>query len=264
MSDILAQICARKREHIAERKKKKHETALWRDARGALPTRGFARTLHAKVKTGQIALIAEIKKASPSRGVIREDFNPATLAHAYFRGGATCLSVLTDTPFFQGEDIHLKQARNAVKMPVLRKDFILDLYQVPESRMLGADCILLILAALKDTEAREIEAAALSLGMDVLLEVHDRKELDRALGLKSPLIGINNRDLRTLEVRLQTTIDLAPRVPPDRIVICESGIATGADVKKMRRAGVYGFLVGESLMSAPDVTRATKNLLGLR
>src|SRR5438067_2776620 len=229
MADVLAEICAKKRAHIAERKSVRSAAALRAAAADASPVRPFAAALEKRIARGRYGLIAEIKKASPSRGLIRADFDPAALARGYEAGGATCLSVLTDTPYFQGSDDHLRAARAACRLPVLRKDFILDPYQVLESRALGADCILLIMAALDDGEARELTAAAAELGLDVLVEVHDRAELDRALRLNARLIGINNRDLKTLKVDLQTTEALAPLVPPGRIIVGESGIGGPAD-----------------------------------
>lgn len=263
MADILREICGRKREHILARKTAMPESALRERAAAAASPRGFLSALLRKTERGQTALIAEIKKASPSHGLIRADFDPPSLARAYAEGGAACLSVLTDVPYFQGDDAFLAQAGNAARLPVLRKDFMLDPYQIAESRALGADCVLLILAALSDAQARELEQAALELGMDALLEVHDAEEMDRALThLSSRLIGINNRNLKTLEVNLNTGIALAKNIPPEYTPVSESGISSHADVERMRRSGIYCFLVGESLMRQQDVARATKSLLG--
>lgn len=261
MSDLLERICDEKRNHVARCRRTRPLAAL----EGELPLerpRGFARALAARVTVGQVGLIAEIKQASPSRGMIRADFDPAALACAYQAGGAACLSVLTDTPHFRGEVAHLVEARAACSLPVLRKDFTVDTYQVTEARTAGADAILLILAALDDGEAQELEMAATGLGLDVLLEVHDEWELERALRLRSPLLGVNNRNLRTLAVDLATTERLAPLVPADRLLVCESGVATAADVARMTRAGARGFLVGESLLRQHDVAAATAALLG--
>ncbi len=263
MADVLAEICAEKRAHVARRKLARPEPELRALAAAAPKLRPFAAALENQVSQGRYGLIAEIKKASPSRGLIRADFDPAALAQAYQAGGATCLSVLTDTPYFQGDDGHLRAARAACDLPVLRKDFILDPYQVVESRALGADCILLIVAALDDGAARELAAAARELGLDVLVEVHDRAELDRALGLEVRLIGINNRDLKTLKVDLHTTESLAPLVPPGRVIVGESGIGGPADLDRLASAGARCFLVGESLMRAGDVAAATRRLLRL-
>ena len=263
MPDVLAEICAAKREHVARRKAQRTAADLQALARVAPPVRPFAAALAEAARGGRYGLIAEIKKASPSKGLIRADFDPAELARAYQTGGATCLSVLTDTRYFQGEDAHLVAARAACALPVLRKDFILDPYQVIESRAIGADCILLIVAALDDGAAREILAAAYELGLDVLVEVHDRAELDRALRLDAKLIGINNRNLKTLKVDLKTTVEMAPLVPADRIVVGESGIYEPADLDRLAEAGARAFLVGESLMRAGDVAAATRRLLRL-
>ena len=261
MSDVLTKICADKREHIARRKSEVPLAALTALAAEQGPPRGFARTLERSVKATGAGLIAEIKKASPSKGLIRADFDPASLALAYEVGGAACLSVLTDTPYFQGQDSHLNEARTEVNLPVLRKDFMLDPYQIVEARALGADCVLLIMAALEDGEARDLEAAAVELDMDVLIEVHNAPELDRALALRGNLIGINNRDLTTLDVDLGTTETLAPRVPDGHMVVSESGLYGRDDLARMGRVGVRCFLIGESLMRQADVAAATRALL---
>jgi len=261
--DVLAEICAQKREHVVRQKAARPEASLRALAAAAPPVRPFAAALERQVRSGRYGLIAEIKKASPSRGLIRADFDPAALAQAYQTGGAACLSVLTDTPYFQGSDEHLSATRAASTLPLLRKDFVLDPYQVVESRALGADCILLIMAALDDAEARELAATGAELGLDVLVEVHNRAELDRALALEVRLIGINNRNLKTLKVDLRTTEELAPLVPADRVVVGESGIAEPADLDRLAVSGARCFLVGESLMRAGDVAAATRRLLRL-
>ncbi len=261
MSDVLARICADKRRHVAERKQALPEAALAERAQAAPAPRGFARSLATLADAGRPALIAELKKASPSKGLIRADFDPPRLAAAYEAGGAACLSVLTDAPWFQGEDRFLAQARAAASLPVLRKDFMLDPYQVTEARALGADCILLIMAALDDMEAAALAASAHTWGMDTLVEVHDEAELARALRLEASLLGINNRNLKTLEVDLATTERLAPLAAGGPPVVCESGLYGPADLARMRACGVHRFLVGESLMRAPDVAAATAALL---
>lgn len=263
LPDALAPICADTLAEIARRSAATSQTALMgRIQRRSDQPRGFARALMRTVAEGRYALIAEIKRASPSGGLIREEFDPAALAEAYQNAGATCLSVLTDAPHFQGALEHMLAARDAVRLPVLRKDFMLDPWQVYESRAAGADCILLIMAALSDPQARELEDAARGLDMDVLAEVHDRRELDRALRLRTPLIGINNRNLRTLRTDLQTTIELARELPADRFLVSESGIRTHDDVRRLADAGARAFLVGESLLRQHDVAHATRALLG--
>ena len=261
MSDVLARICADKRADLVRRKAAAPLALVRQRAAAAPPPRGFADRLRAAVSAGGYGLIAEIKKASPSKGLIRADFDPAALAAAYARGGATCLSVLTDAPYFQGRDADLTAARAAAELPVLRKDFTLEPYQVFEARALGADCVLLIMAALDDAAAAALEQAALALGMDVLIEVHDAAELDRALRLESPLIGVNNRNLKTLTVDLGVTEELAEVMPRGRLLISESGLHGADDLARMARAGAHCFLVGESLMRQPDVAAATRALL---
>ncbi|MBD8049796.1 indole-3-glycerol phosphate synthase TrpC [Limnohabitans radicicola] len=252
MSDILNKIVAVKREEIAEGLKKKSLAAMRADAESRVLTRDFEGAMRAKIQAGQAAVIAEVKKASPSKGVLREEFIPADIAQSYAAHGAACLSVLTDKQFFQGSNDYLKQARASCDLPVLRKDFMVDAYQVYEARAMGADCILLIAACLDDAKMAELEAVARSLDMAVLVEVHDRAELERALKLKTRLVGINNRNLRTFEVSLQTTLDMLPDVPADRLLVTESGILSKVDVQRMREAQVNAFLVGEAFMRAAE------------
>ncbi len=261
MSDVLQRICDDKLAFVAARKQKTPLAEVEAAAAAADPVRGFHRALAARKDAGDYGLICEIKKASPSKGLIRADFDPPALAQAYAAGGATCLSILTDEPYFQGHDSYLQAARAAVTLPVLRKDFMLEPYQIIESRALGADCILLIMAALSDTQAAELESIALDLKMDVLVEVHNAEELERALFLKSPLLGVNNRNLKTLEIDLATTETLAARVPDGKLLIAESGLYAPSDLSRMSMVGATSFLIGESLMRQDDVTAATAALV---
>ena len=262
MSDILNQIVAVKHEEVAAARKKKSLEAMRDDAFSRVLTRDFEGALRAKVAAGKPAVIAEIKKASPSKGVIREDFIPADIAQSYAEHGAACLSVLTDRQFFQGSADYLKQARASCDLPVLRKDFMVDPYQVYEARAMGADCILLIVACLADAQMAELEAIARTLDMAVLVEVHDAQELQRALQLKTRLVGINNRNLRTFDVSLETTLGMLKDVPADRLLVTESGIVQRADVQRMRAAGVHAFLVGEAFMRADEPGEALAELFG--
>src|SRR5690606_12939094 len=260
MHDVLQRILARKQEEVAERRERVSLFELKARAASAPPLRGFAAAVEAKIAAGLPAVIAEVKKASPSKGVIRADFDPAAIARSYETGGAACLSVLTDVDFFQGSDDYLGQARAACTLPVLRKDFVVDAYQLHEARALGADCVLLIAAALDDAQLSEFAFRAAELGMDVLVEVHDLDELERALPVPARLLGINNRNLRTFEVSLQNTLDLQQAVPADRVLVTESGILAPADVALMRGAGVHAFLVGEAFMRQSDPGAALRAL----
>lgn len=262
MSDILDRILRRKAEEIAERRVRVTERELAVQAAAASPVRGFSEAIRMCLASGRAAVIAEIKKASPSKGLLRADFRPGEIARSYEKGGATCLSVLTDVDFFQGADEYLHAARRACTLPVLRKDFTVDPYQVYEARALGADCILLIVAALADAQLGELAGLAQHLGMDVLVEVHDQAELERALRLNVPLLGVNNRNLRSFDTRLETTLELLDRIPPDRVVVTESGIHTPADVARLRAAGVHAFLVGEAFMKAAEPGAKLAELFG--
>jgi len=260
MADILEKIVAVKHQEVQAARKRRSLEAVRTDAESRVLTRDFVGAMRSKVAAGQAAVIAEIKKASPSKGVLRPDFIPADIAQSYAEHGAACLSVLTDQTFFQGSADYLKQARASCDLPVLRKDFMVDAYQIYESRAMGADCILLIAACLDDAQMRDLESLALSLNMAVLIEVHDGAELDRALALRSPLLGINNRNLKTFEVSLDTTLNLQARVPADRLLVTESGIASAADVQHMRQAGIHAFLVGEAFMRAQEPGLALEQL----
>ncbi len=260
MSDILRRIVAVKHEEVAAAKRLHDAVTMRHDALAQSPARDFVGALRARIAAGQAAVIAEVKKASPSKGVLREHFVPAEIASSYARHGAACLSVLTDRQFFQGDAAFLQQARAACNLPALRKDFMVDAYQVDEARAWGADCILLIAACLDDAQMADLEGQALALGMAVLVEVHDADELERALRLKTPLLGINNRNLKTFEVTLDTTLGLLPRVPADRLLVTESGILGRADVQRMRDARVHAFLVGEAFMRADDPGAALADL----
>ena len=260
--DILARICADTQAELECRKSRVTIDQLKLAEEFRRPTRGFFEALKDEAARAGFALITEIKRASPSGGLIRTDFDPAALARAYRAGGAACLSVLTDNPYFMGDPQHLRAARAAVSLPVLRKDFILDPWQIYESRAMGADCILLIMAAITDACALELETVARQLDLDVMVEVHDRAELERALGLQTRLIGINNRNLKTMQTNLQTSVELAPHVPPDHLLVSESGIVTHDDVRMLADIGVQAYLVGESLLRARDVTEAARRLTG--
>jgi indole-3-glycerol phosphate synthase len=263
VSDVLRRILDTKRTELAAARVARGAGELERLARAAPPARDFVGALRARLAAGQTAVIAEIKRASPSKGLLRADFDPPSIARSYAAGGAACLSVLTDREYFQGAPEFLVAARGACALPVLRKDFVIDSYQVLESRAMGADCILLIAAALEPSAMRELESLALELGMAVLVEVHDAAELDAALALKTPLIGVNNRDLRSFVTRLETTLDLLPKIPSGRVVVTESGILSRQDVQKMRAAGVGAFLVGEAFMRAADPGQALKELFAM-
>ncbi|RII82318.1 indole-3-glycerol phosphate synthase TrpC [Neopusillimonas maritima] len=260
MSDILKKILETKKTEVATARQMRSEAEVLREAQSRKDLRGFINALESKIEQGKPAVIAEVKKASPSKGVIREDFNPANIASSYAAHGAACLSVLTDVQYFQGSYDYLRQARAACSLPILRKDFMIDPYQIAHSRALGADCILLIVAALSRTQLFELESLALELGMDVLVEVHDRDELEIALQMQSKLLGINNRNLRTFEVSLQNTIDMLPLIPADRLVVTESAIHTREDVELMRSHNVNAFLVGERFMRAEEPGQALEEL----
>ena len=262
MNDILAKILAVKAEEVATARQMRSEAELLREAQARQDVRGFAQAIEDKIAQGTAGVIAEIKKASPSKGVLRENFDPAAIAATYAVHGAACLSVLTDVQFFQGSHDNLRRARAACPLPVLRKDFVIDPYQVISARAMGADCVLLIVAALAPSQLRELETLAMELGMDVLVEVHDAKELDIALSLKTPLLGINNRNLRTFETSLQNTLDLLPQIPAGKRVITESGILSPDDVKLMRSHQVHAFLVGEAFMRAEDPGVELARLMG--
>lgn len=262
MADVLERILTVKRAEVAAAVARKDLAAVRREAETAPPPRDFVGAMRAKIASGQAAVIAEIKKASPSKGLLRENFDPPAIARSYQAGGAACLSVLTDREFFQGADEYLQAARQASALPALRKDFIIDPYQIYQARAIGADCVLLIVAALDDAMLRDMESLALALGLAVLVEVHDASELDRALALRSPLLGINNRNLRTFETTLNTTLALLPKVPSGKLVVTESGILNATDVQKMRAAKVNAFLVGEAFMRAPDPGTALAGLFG--
>lgn len=260
MTDILARILDAKKEEVATARQMRSEADILREAKSRKDVRGFLKALESKIADGKPGVIAEVKRASPSKGVIRENFNPVEIATSYAAHGAACLSVLTDVQFFQGSSDYLRQARAACALPVLRKDFMVDPYQIINARALGADCILLIVAALSKQQLREFETIAVELDMDVLVEVHDRNELDIALELQSPMVGINNRNLRTFETTLQTTLELLPHIPDDKLVITESGILTPDDVSLMRGNNVNAFLVGEAFMRAPEPGEALRDL----
>ncbi len=262
MADILDDIMAVKRQEVAAALKRKPLDAMRADAESRVLTRDFVGAMRRKIAAGQPAVIAEVKKASPSKGILRADFIPADIAQSYAEHGAACLSVLTDQQFFKGSTDYLKQARASCDLPVLRKDFMVDAYQIYEARAMGADCILLIAACLDDAQLKDMEALAMSLDMAVLVEVHDKAELDRALQRRTPLVGINNRNLKTFEVSLDTTLSLRAHVPADRLLITESGVSTAADVKRLREAGIQAFLVGEAFMRADDPGEALASLLG--
>jgi len=262
MSDILTRILARKRAEVRERRARVPGAEVRARAEASAAARGFSRALHARIAEGKAAVIAEIKRASPSQGVIRADYDPAAIARDYESAGAACLSVLTDVDFFQGCDAHLASAREACALPVLRKDFVIDTYQIDEARALGADCVLLIAAALDDATLVDFAAHARAIGLDVLLEVHDAAELERALRVPGVLLGVNNRDLRSFEVRLETTLELRACVPASRLLIAESGIRTRADIARLRSAGVHAFLIGETFMRAERPGAALAAMLG--